>query len=132
MKYLFFVNVQKDAEGRLVGFFDGYKQGHALELAYSGEVDAADEMQACSLLFEKFNIDHPRDYRNRSMSAGDVVVLNNRNAYSCESVGWKEVPLPLEAEGQHDDSDDQTSVEHRPSDFDLQCLDALTGRKRLT
>jgi YodL-like protein len=97
LKYLFFVNVQKDGDGRWVGFL-GYQSGHALELAYHGAVEAEHERHACNQLFEKFNINHPRDYRNRSMSVGDVIVIDHRKAYACESVGWKETPVPDERE----------------------------------
>jgi hypothetical protein len=113
MKYLFFVNVQKDDAGYWLGF-SGYQSGHALELAYAGEIAADseqaatmretqeererfEERDACNRLFEKFNINHPSDYRNRSMSVGDVIVFDNRRAYACESVGWKEIPIPAEA-----------------------------------
>ena len=66
-----------------------------MKLAYSGEVEAATPLQAASVLFERFNIDHPADYRNRSMSVGDVVVLSRNGkeivAYACESVGWTDI-----------------------------------------
>jgi hypothetical protein len=101
MKYLFFLNTQTD-------FLSGYRQGDKLELAYAGEVEVPSHLSSpeacmhagCDTLFETFNIDHPNDYRNRSMSVGDVVILgSNRIAYACESIGWKEIPLPAEAEG---------------------------------
>jgi hypothetical protein len=95
MKYLFFINVQKDAEGRMVNFF-GYEDGHALELAYTGEVEALSDLGACDYLFEIFNIRYPRDYRNRSMSVGDVIVLDNGKAYAVEPVGWKEIQFPAD------------------------------------
>jgi len=97
MKYMFFVNIQQDEAGRPLGFF-GYRQGHALELGYESEIDATSEAEARDRLFEKFNIAHPSDYRNRSMSVGDVIVFDGNRAYACESAGWKEVPRPVEAE----------------------------------
>lgn len=42
-------------------------------------------------LFEMFNINHPADYKDRSMSVGDVVVLIDcgvETAYSCDGIGW--------------------------------------------
>jgi hypothetical protein len=93
MKYRFFVNVEKDEQGRNVGFF-GYEAGHALELAYQGEVDAPDDLTCCEWLFERFNIAHPVDYRNRSMSVGDVVVLDGGKAYTCANIGFREIILP--------------------------------------
>jgi hypothetical protein len=95
MQYRFYVNVEKDEQGRHVGFF-GYKQGHALELAYTGEVEAISDSDALNQLFETFNINHPANYRNRSMSVGDAVVLIDESqplsrTYVCEPVGWKEI-----------------------------------------
>jgi hypothetical protein len=95
MKYQFFVNVESDEYGRNVGF-SGYHQSHALQLAYSGEVESIDTA-ALERLFEQFNIDHPADYRNRSMSVGDVVVFDSTRAWSCEKWGWKAIPLPVDA-----------------------------------
>lgn len=46
-------------------------------------------------LFEKFNLQHPADYRGRSMSVSDVVVLheNGRDtAHFCDSIGFVEIP----------------------------------------
>lgn len=97
MKYLFkfYVNVQRDAEGRWLGF-SGYQTGHELKLAYGGSVEADSDLVACERLFERFNINHPSDYRDRSMSVGDVVVLHSVKsfsgvAYSCESFGFKPI-----------------------------------------
>lgn len=42
-------------------------------------------------LFEKFNTNRPEDFRGHSMSVSDVVVINNKYPYYCDTVGWKEV-----------------------------------------
>jgi len=46
-------------------------------------------------LFEKFNINHPDDFNNRSLSTCDVVEIqredNNSHFYICCSIGWKEI-----------------------------------------
>jgi hypothetical protein len=92
MKYRFYLNQQQDAEGRLIGFL-GYSQGHALELVHSGQIEADSPRTACEMLFELFNIHHPRDYRNRSMSVGDVVVIETEtvNTFACDWVGFKTI-----------------------------------------
>ncbi len=47
-------------------------------------------------LFEKFNIDHPKDFRGHSLSVSDIVVIEGL-AYYCDSIGW--VPLSKEKDG---------------------------------
>ena len=93
MKYQFFLNQEKDEQGRLVGFF-GYKPGHALELAHVGTLES-DFIAAANELFEMFNVNHPIDYCNRSMSVGDVLVLTNSDgivlALAVAPVGFVEI-----------------------------------------
>lgn len=109
MKYRFYVNVEQDEKGRLVCFMDGYQPGHALQLAYQGELleqcvrqgqsDKTVRLWHCETLFRIFNIEHPVDYRNRSMSVGDVVVLEEVGAlwaYACMPVGFAEIPVPVQ------------------------------------
>ncbi|MBR5359737.1 MAG: hypothetical protein IK123_02505, partial [Lachnospiraceae bacterium] len=46
-------------------------------------------------LYERFNVDHPADYKGRSMSVSDVVVLHQNGedkAYFVDSFGFTEVP----------------------------------------
>ncbi len=46
-------------------------------------------------IYEKFNIDHPADYKGRSLSLSDVVVLHqggDNTAHYVDSVGFYEVP----------------------------------------
>ena len=72
------------------------------EKIYSGTVSSLDEngnpiktSEVLESLFEKFNLQHPADYRGRSMSVSDVVVLheNGRDtAHFCDSIGFVEVP----------------------------------------
>lgn len=52
-------------------------------------------------LFVKFNLKFPADYRARSMSVSDVVVLHENGvdkAYFCDSIGFVEVPQFLQAD----------------------------------
>jgi hypothetical protein len=38
-------------------------------------------------VFRIFNIEHPKDYRARSLSVTDVVIINDE-AYICAPTGW--------------------------------------------
>lgn len=42
-------------------------------------------------IFRTFNIDHPADYKHRSLSVGDVIHLEGRGFWSVESAGFEEV-----------------------------------------
>jgi hypothetical protein len=86
--YQFFINETLDITRDYVPSVEGYVPGAHMKLAYVGEIDGFSINIALETLFEKFNIDHPKDYTERSMSVGDVVVLNGV-AYECASVGWK-------------------------------------------
>ena len=62
------------------------------EAVYTGKLEEGTTLDD---LYEKFNIDHPADYKGRSMSVSDVVVLhqNGENkAYFVDSFGFSEVP----------------------------------------
>lgn len=71
---------------------------------YSGElIDSivyGDKVSSCNEndnkvleeLFEMFNVNHPEDYKARSLSVSDVVAIVRKNVtryYYCNSMGWK-------------------------------------------
>ena len=59
------------------------------------EAPAEPDTDTLDKLFTKFNIDHPADFKGHSLSASDVVVLENngeRAAWYCDSWGFKEIP----------------------------------------
>lgn len=63
---------------------------------YEGELDKPANRRVLNELFEIFNINHPEDYRARSLSVSDVVAFcdNNRDPIShwfCDSFGWEEI-----------------------------------------
>lgn len=66
------------------------------EKVYSGNVESNGSVgEVLESLYEKFNLQHPADYRNRSMSVSDIVVLHENGvdtAHFCDSVGFVEVP----------------------------------------
>lgn len=94
-KAFWFRNEERDSEGRHLGFF-GYRPGHKMVLAYNKalEFETCRPIDALEGMFRTFNIEHPADYRNRSMSVGDVCVLINIfgwMAFRCASFGWERI-----------------------------------------
>ena len=82
-------------------FLRGYAPGDPLVLAASWEEQyRRDPGVLLEHVFDQLNVDEPaeewaRDYRtrrNRSLSKGDVVVFGE-TAWSCESVGWKQIAM---------------------------------------
>ena len=65
------------------------------QLIYCGSVEAKSEFNALENLFEIFNLRHPNDYKGRSLSVSDVVVINNKTYY-CDSIGWTEFEFDKE------------------------------------
>lgn len=47
-------------------------------------------------LFRDFNINHPKDYKGRSMSVYDVVELEN-SFYQCNTFGWSQIDFKKES-----------------------------------
>lgn len=97
VKYSFYLNDAEDERGRFRSMTEGYRQGDPLVLAYTGEVEADADLAVLEQLFRMFNMEHPKDYTNRSMSVGDVVILGDgdqRRAFSCASIGWQPIDMP--------------------------------------
>ncbi|MBR3267571.1 MAG: hypothetical protein IKI58_02410 [Oscillospiraceae bacterium] len=69
------------------------------DLVYSGalrEIAGDTIQQKLDMLFLRFNVDHPTDYRGRSMSTSDVVVINEngiKTPYYVQPTGYTEMPL---------------------------------------
>ena len=67
-------------------------------LLYVGELsELQKETQGATLeaIFEKFNLDHPEDFRGHSLSVSDIVVLNQNGqntAHFVDSFGYTEIP----------------------------------------
>lgn len=65
--------------------FQDYKK------VYDGKVkDNDDHFVILESLFNKFNLNHPKNFHGHSLSVSDVVVLEDK-MYYCDSVGWKEI-----------------------------------------
>lgn len=64
------------------------------DLVYEGTHDS----EAQSLLgiqeelFRKFNLEHPEDFKGRSMSVSDILEIDGEH-YFCDSFGWNKVTL---------------------------------------
>jgi hypothetical protein len=86
--YQFFINKTFDSTRDYVPSDEGYVPGAHMKLAYVGYFDGFSINSVLETIFRKFNMDYPKDYVERSISVGDVVVLNGI-AYECASVGWK-------------------------------------------
>ena len=67
-------------------------------LVYAGElsdIQGQSQGEKLNALFEKFNIDHPADYKGHSLSVSDIVVLHENgenSAHFVDSFGFTELP----------------------------------------
>ncbi len=79
------------------------------ELIYSGELKGLQrdtQNETLEAIFEKFNIDHPADYRGHSLSVSDIVVLHQdgeNTAHFVDSFGFTGLPQFMrELEGERE------------------------------
>ena len=82
------------------------------EAVYTGELEEGTTLDD---LYEKFNIDHPADYKGHSMSVSDVVVLHQNGedkAYFVDSFGFTEVPEFLREQEQELTSEDVRNISY--------------------
>lgn len=72
------------------------------DLIYTDRLaDTGSASEKLSALWERFNIDHPADYKGQSLSVSDIVALKQNGAVSChyvDSFGFKELPAFLRPE----------------------------------
>lgn len=78
-----------------ISLFDGYQPGDPLEKVYVMEVEGLMCLEMAEKVFTALNIDHPEDYRHRSLCVGDVVVIEGQ-AYACRSCGFEPIDAPPE------------------------------------
>ena len=67
-------------------------------------------------LYEKFNINHPADFRGHSLSVSDIVALKRDGVVSChycDSVGFKEVPEFMQEQEKNRLEHTEKCVEHK-------------------
>jgi len=58
-------------------------------------VDEGPDAKVLEEAFRIFNIQHPSDYRERSLSIGDVVTINHNRSYRCDWIGWERLERPV-------------------------------------
>ena len=63
------------------------------EPVYSGTIESLLDSVPNMLesLFALFNCSHPADYRGRSLSVSDIIVLEDGTTWFCDSVGFKQI-----------------------------------------
>ena len=77
--------------------FDAIKPEN-YELIYVGELSELQEQtqgETLEVIYEKFNIDHPEDYRGHSLSVSDIVILHQnggKSAHFVDSFGFTRLP----------------------------------------
>ena len=75
---------------------DGVQLNHDdYELVYEGEVGEFRGKATLEALYTQFNTDHPEDFKGRSLSVSDVIVISvddKDTAYFCDSFGFTEMP----------------------------------------
>jgi hypothetical protein len=59
---------------------------------YENSISVENSDIALEEIFEKFNINHPEDFKGHSLSVSDLVVLKDR-AFYCQPIGWKEITI---------------------------------------
>jgi len=100
--FTYYWNAQQDEKGRFTAFFDGYKSGDPLQIAYRGLVEVTavnlfrDSLQLAiaEALFSLFNGPDrwPVDYRGPSMSVGSVLEIQG-SFFAVASVGFESVDI---------------------------------------
>lgn len=61
---------------------------------YYGQIKSPSFKSVPELLFFVFNMKHPDDYKHRSLSIGDIVVVNG-TMFICENLGFTEIKYDL-------------------------------------
>lgn len=77
-------------------FLIGYIPGDILHHVYTFEwLEGSDERDIAEEAYRLLNIEHPGDYKHRSLSVGDVVVTTDNNGsrhmFSVEPIGFREI-----------------------------------------
>jgi hypothetical protein len=108
LKVLVLHNITPDFEpghGRGLAIFERslrqprYQQGDSLLHVYTIATVPGryEDSYALEFTFTLLNINHPTDYRMRSLSVGDVAIVDRTmdggvaRAYFCDSIGWEEI-----------------------------------------
>ena len=56
-----------------------------------GTAEADTHDKALASIWRQFDLDHPADFKGRSLSVSDVVLLDEDTLFYCQSVGWQKL-----------------------------------------
>lgn len=70
-----------------IGFkAENYKKVYSLAMeTMSNRIDMLEN------IYMHFNLSHPTDYNNRSISVGDIVVIDHKEYWICDRYGWRNI-----------------------------------------
>ena len=74
---------------------ENYKLVYMGELGELAELHGQTQLETLEVIYTKFNIDHPADYKAHSLSVSDIVVLHEdgeNSAHFVDSFGFTELP----------------------------------------
>lgn len=60
-------------------------------MVWASTQEGTDDMDVLEALYEAFNVYAPSSFRGHLMSVSDVIILDNKRAYYCDSIGWKRI-----------------------------------------
>lgn len=66
-----------------------------------GLADYGDDKTNLDMIYQRFNVDHPADFKGHSLSVSDIVALKQNGVVSChyvDSIGFRELPNFLKPE----------------------------------
>ena len=66
-----------------------------------GLADYGDNKTNLDMIYQRFNVDHPADFKGHSLSVSDIVALKQNGVVSChyvDSIGFREIPNFLKPE----------------------------------
>ena len=88
------------------------------KLVYSAPLHDIETLES---IYQRFNIDHPEDFTDHSLSVSDVVVLRHgeqETAHYCDSVGFTEVPEFLHEQAAQRETPQEEQTEAFPPSLD--------------
>lgn len=58
---------------------------------YSGEIPGNSENEILEKLYMIFNVNHPEGFTGHSLSISDIVELEGKGFYFCDTIGWVKI-----------------------------------------
>ncbi|MBP5432257.1 MAG: DUF3849 domain-containing protein [Ruminococcus sp.] len=98
------------------------RDNYTLVYSYKEDLSKVESMPAfLSSVFEKFNINHPRDFEGHSLSVSDVVAIKKDNritSYYVDSTDFKEIPQFVRSERENTLKAVEDVIEQNDNSFD--------------